>query len=115
MQAMSRFGLAVILATLLIWNASALCAAPFAPVQRSAHPCCPTHESSHGDAAAHCCLARGGPIPPAAVSSPGNASWTTSRLDGTAASPLPEAAPVGVTRPLPLSFPLSLQFHQLLI
>jgi hypothetical protein len=116
MKLKSRVGFAVLLATVLILNASALCAVPFTQVSQPAHPCCPVHQSSHRDTTqAHCCLSAGAPVIPPAVSGPGNVLWTSSWVAGPAAIQLPAAEAVAVVRPLLASSPLFLQFHQLLI
>ena len=118
MKPRARIGFAILLATLLALNASALCAAPVTQVTQPAHPCCPTHNSSHSDTTSQrCCLATGAPMIPVAIGAggPGVVVWTASSFASLPTIQLPMAESVDVVRPLPASPQPLLQFHQLLI
>ena len=120
MKPRARIGfaiLAILLATLVALNASALCAAPVTQVTQPAHPCCPAHKPSHSDTTSQrCCLATGAPMIPAAIGAGGSGVvWTASSVAILPAIQLSTAESVDVVRPLLASPQLFLQFHQLLI
>ena len=116
MNPKSTIHLAVVLATLVFFSTSGLCAALVPQISQPAHPCCPNHSAPLSDSAVpRCCITTGGPVIPGPIGSPGTMTWSTSAVtsvDQTQPRPL-EA--VVVEQPLSISSQLYLQYHQLLI
>jgi hypothetical protein len=116
MNPRSRINLAVVLAALLFFSTSGLCAALTSQVSQPAHPCCPNHSVPSTDASVpRCCITTGSPAIPGPVGSPGAMTWSTSAFI-IADQPQPQPSEAVVVEQLP-SIPshLYLQYHQLLI
>jgi hypothetical protein len=116
MNPRSTIRLAVVLAALLFFSTSGLCAAFVPQVSQPLHPCCPNHSAPSSDASVpRCCITTGGPVIPGPVSSQAAMTWSTSAvLSADQSQPRPFEAVV-VEQPLSISSQLYLQYHQLLI
>jgi hypothetical protein len=116
MKPRATFNLAVVLAALLFFSTSGLCAALTPQVSQPVHPCCPNHSAPSSDASVpRCCITTGGPVIPGPVGSPGAMKWSTSAFIS-ADQPRPQPSKAGVVEQLPsISSHLYLQYHQLLI
>jgi hypothetical protein len=116
MASRSTINLAVVLAALLFFSASGLCAAFLPQVSQPTHPCCPNHSAPSRDASVPpCCIATGGPVIPAPVSSPGRVNWSTSAATSADQTQPRASEGVAVEQRFSDFSPLYLQFHQLLI
>jgi len=116
MNPRSKINLAMVLAALLFFRTSGLCAALTSQVSQPAHPCCPNHSLPSTDASGpRCCITTGSPAIPSPVGSPGALTWSTSVVIS-AYQPQPQPSEAVVVEQLPLiSSHLYLQHHQLLI
>jgi hypothetical protein len=116
MRPRSTTGFAVVLATLLVLNASGLCAALVTrPTQRT-HACCPTHGGPvRSPSVPHCCLVASTPVLAVVISGPndGDSPVFSNALTGAIQVPQADAGNLPPAR-LP-SITLYLHFHQLLI
>jgi hypothetical protein len=116
MKPRSTIGFAVALVTLLVLNASGLCAALVIQPAQQTHACCPTHGAPvRSTSVPHCCLATSTPVLAVAFSGPNVGDWPVFSNAGPAAIQLPQAD-TGIVPPTGLRSPcLYLHFHQLLI
>jgi hypothetical protein len=116
MNPRSTMNLAVVLAALLFFSTSGLCAAFIPQASQPAHPCCPKHSAPSSDASVpRCCITTGGPVIPGPVSGQGAMTWSTSAVTtADQTQPRPFEAVV-VEQPLSIFCQLYLQYHQLLI
>ena len=116
MTSRSTINLAVVLAVLLFFSASGLCAAFLPQVSQPTHPCCPNHGAPTRDASVpRCCVATGGPVIPVPVSGPEPVTWSTWAATSAGQTQPPAYEGVVVEQAVSVSSQLYLQFHQLLI
>jgi len=116
MKPRSTTGFAVALITLLVLNASGLCAALASQPSQQAHACCPTHRSPvRNTSVPHCCLATSTGVLTVAIGGPNAGDSAAFSNAGPAGIQLAQAG-TGIVTPLRLPSPcLYLHFHQLLI
>ena len=113
MKSGSRFGVAVLLAALLLLNGSGLCAAMAVDTKEPAHPCCPSPASQ---SAIDCCMISGIPVTPMVSFVPGAPDGvilpTSAGLWAGVGQWRQEAAAAAAVSP---PGPLFLRIHQFLI